>query len=88
MSALGLVEGPSDVTTAWSQIDWARIVRHVSRLQARIVKAVKAGRWHRVRSLQRLLVNSFAAKLLAVKRVCSNRGKGWSNWPALAGWLL
>jgi RNA-directed DNA polymerase len=75
MSALGLVEGPSDATTAWLQIDWARIVRHVSRLQARIVKATQAGKWHRVRSLQRLLVNSLAAKLLAVKRVCSNRGK-------------
>ena len=75
MSALGLVEGPSDATAAWSQIDWAKLHRHVSRLQARIVKALKAGQWHRVRSLQRLLVNSFAAKLLAVKRVCSNRGK-------------
>jgi RNA-directed DNA polymerase len=50
-------------------------VRYVSRLQARIVKAIKAGKWHRVSSLQRLLVNSFSAKLLAVKRVCSNRGK-------------
>ena len=75
MSALGLIEGPLDVTTAWSQIDWAKIARHVSRLQARIVKAIKAGKWHRVRALQRLLVNSFSAKLLAVKRVCSNRGK-------------
>ena len=51
------------------------IRRHVSRLQARIVKAVRAGNWHRVRCLQRLLANSFAAKLLAVKRVSSNRGK-------------
>jgi RNA-directed DNA polymerase len=75
MSALGLVEGPLDAAAAWSQLDWARICHSVSRLQARIVKAVNAGQWHRVRSLQRLLANSFAAKLLAVKRVCSNRGK-------------
>ena len=75
MNALGLIEGPWDEAAAWSQIDWAKLHRHVSRLQARIVKAVQAGQWHRVRSLQRLLVNSFAAKLLAVKRVCSNRGK-------------
>jgi len=39
------------------------------------VKAIQAGSWHRVRSLQRLLVRSLAAKLLAVRRVCSNRGK-------------
>jgi RNA-directed DNA polymerase len=75
MNALGVIEGPQDAAALWSTLDWTRIRRHVSRLQARIVKAIKAGQWHRVRSLQRLLVNSFAAKLLAVKRVCSNRGK-------------
>ena len=75
MNALGIIEGPRDEAAAWSAIDWVKIRHSVSRLQARIVKAVKAGRWHRVRSLQRLLVHSFAAQLLAVKRVCSNRGK-------------
>ena len=75
MNALGVIEGPQDAAALWSTIDWARICRHVSRLQARIVKAVRAGAWHRVRSLQRLLANSFAAKLLAVRRVSSNRGK-------------
>ena len=58
MSAFALIEGPLDAATAWLQIDWTRIQRLVSRLQARIVKAMKAGRWHRVRSLQRLLVSS------------------------------
>jgi RNA-directed DNA polymerase len=71
----GVIEGPRGGAALWSAIDWAKIRRHVSRLQARIVKAVRAGKWHRVRCLQRLLANSFAAKLLAVKRVSSNRGK-------------
>ncbi len=75
MNAIGVIEGPQGVAAHWSSIDWTKIRRHVSRLQARIVKAVRAGRWHRVRCLQRLLANSFAAKLLAVKRVSSNRGK-------------
>jgi RNA-directed DNA polymerase len=75
MSALGLIEGPPDAAAAWLQIDWAKVQHCVSRLQARIVKATQAGAWHRVRSLQRLLVRSSAAKLLAVRRVCSNRGK-------------
>ena len=74
MNALGVIEGPHDVAAHWLSIDWSRIRRQVSRLQARIVKAVRAGRWHRVRSLQRLLANSLAAKLLAVQRVSSNRG--------------
>jgi len=75
MNAIGVIEGPQGAAAHWSTIVWSRIRRHVSRLQARIVKAVRAGKWHRVRCLQRLLANSFAAKLLAVKRVSSNRGK-------------
>jgi RNA-directed DNA polymerase len=75
MNALGVIEGPQGAAALWSTIDWTRVRRHVSRLQARIVKAVRAGQWHLVRCLQRLLASSFAAKLLAVQRVSSNRGK-------------
>jgi RNA-directed DNA polymerase len=75
MNAIGVIEGPRGTAAHWSSIDWTKIRRHVSRLQARIVKAVRAGRWHRVRCLQRLLASSFFAKLLAVQRVSSNRGK-------------
>jgi len=39
------------------------------------VKAGKNGLKEKVRSLQRLLANSLASKLLAIKRVISNRGK-------------
>ncbi|MBK1702598.1 group II intron reverse transcriptase/maturase [Thiococcus pfennigii] len=74
MSAFGVIEGPQGLAAHWLAIDWSRIRRQVSRVQARIVKAVRAGKWHRVRSLQRLLANSLAAKLLAVQRVSSNRG--------------
>jgi RNA-directed DNA polymerase len=74
MSAIGIIEGPQAQAAHWASIDWPRIRRQVGRLQARIVKALRAGQWHRVRSLQRLLANSLAAKLLAVQRVSSNRG--------------
>jgi RNA-directed DNA polymerase len=75
MNAIGVIEGPRDAGACWSAIDWTKLRRHVSRLQARIVKAVRAGNWHRMRCLQRLLASSFFAKLLAVQRVSSNRGK-------------
>lgn len=75
MNTLGVMEGPRGAAASWSSIDWAKISRHVSRLQPRIVKAVRAGRWHRVRCLQRLLANAFAAKLLVVRRVSSHQGK-------------
>ncbi|WP_051079897.1 group II intron reverse transcriptase/maturase [Thioalkalivibrio thiocyanodenitrificans] len=75
MNATGFIEGPLDAPLPWNRICWETVRRNVSRLQARIVKAVRAGRWHRVRSLQRLLRKSLGAKLLAVQRVTSNRGK-------------
>lgn len=49
--------------------------RLVRRLQMRIAKAEREGKRGKVRSLQRLLTSSFAAKCLAVKRVTSNQGK-------------
>jgi RNA-directed DNA polymerase len=65
----------SGKTTAWEQLDWSQCERHVRRLQARIVKATREGRWGKVKALQWLLTHSFAAKALAVKRVTENQGK-------------
>jgi RNA-directed DNA polymerase len=39
------------------------------------VKAVKEGRWGKVKYLQRILTRSFYAKALAVERVTTNQGK-------------
>ncbi|MBU3918215.1 reverse transcriptase N-terminal domain-containing protein, partial [bacterium] len=59
----------------WARIDWDRARSVVRRLRMRIAKAVKESRWGKVRSLRQLLSHSFYAKLLAVKRVTSNKGK-------------
>lgn len=59
----------------WHAIDWQRTHQNVRRLQARIVKATQAGRWGKVKALQRLLTRSFSGKALAVKRVTENQGK-------------
>ncbi len=59
----------------WAQINWDQARREVRRLQLRIAKAVKESRWNKVHALQYLLSRSFYAKLLAVKRVTSNKGK-------------
>ena len=64
-----------DDAKKWSSIDWKHARRQVRRLQVRIAKAVKEGRWNKVKALQYLLTRSFYAKLLAVKRVTSNKGK-------------
>jgi RNA-directed DNA polymerase len=64
----------SGKATHWEQVDWPKCEHHVRRLQARIVKATREGRWGKVKALQRLLTYSFAAKALAVKRVTENQG--------------
>jgi RNA-directed DNA polymerase len=65
----------SHATVDWHAIDWPKAHRNVRRLQARIVKATQAGRWGKVKALQRLLTHSFSGKALAVKRVTENQGK-------------
>jgi len=64
-----------DDAKKWKSIDWKHARRQVRRLQVRIAKAVKENRWNKVKVLQYLLTRSFYAKLLAVKRVTSNKGK-------------
>ena len=59
----------------WDQIKWDYVTEEVTRLQMRIAKATKAGRWNKVQALQRLLTRSRSGKLLAVKRVTENKGK-------------
>jgi RNA-directed DNA polymerase len=59
----------------WQAINWPQAHRVVRRLQVRIVQATQAGRWGKVKALQRLLTHSFSARAVAVKRVTENPGK-------------
>lgn len=56
-------------------LDWKTVRRKVKRLQMRIAKAAKQKKYRLMRSLQWLLAHSFYAKLTAVRRVTSNKGK-------------
>jgi RNA-directed DNA polymerase len=63
-------------TYAWSQLPWRQLEGSVFKLERRIYKASQAGDIRRVHRLQRLLLKSRAAKLLAVRRVTQdNQGK-------------
>jgi len=59
----------------WHAINWQHVNQTVRRLQSRIVKATQAGRYGKVKALQRLLTHSFSGKALAVRRVTENQGK-------------
>ena len=59
----------------WEQANWSHIETEVKRLQVRIAKAVREGRWGKAKALQHLLTRSHSGKMLAVKRVAENSGK-------------
>ena len=59
----------------WNTRPWTRVQRHVFTRQKRIYRAASRGDVPTVRTLQRLLRHSCAAKRLAVRRVTQdNRG--------------
>jgi len=60
----------------WHPIDWGTCHRKVRSLQGRIVKSVRTGEWRKAKRLCYLLVHSYSARALAVKRVAEeNKGK-------------
>src|SRR5215472_12991051 len=60
--------------TDWHAIPWRKVWRNVRRLQARIVKAVREGRWGKVKALVYLLTHSFSGRAAAILRVTTNQG--------------
>jgi len=59
----------------WNSIEWSQLECQVRRLQVRIAKAASENRWGKVSFLQWVLTRSIAARLLAVLRVVTNKGK-------------
>jgi RNA-directed DNA polymerase len=60
----------------WSQLPWRKLERQVFKLQTRIYRASRRGDVKAVHRLQRLLLTSWAARCLAVRRVSQdNQGK-------------
>lgn len=67
---------PVKLSEVWKTIPWKKIQRNVFRLQKRIYRAKQRGDVRTVHKLQRLLLRSWSARLLAVRRVSQdNRGK-------------
>jgi RNA-directed DNA polymerase len=61
---------------AWRRLPWRKLEQHVYRIQKRIYRASQRGNTRAVHKLQKLLMKSEAARLLAVRRVTQdNQGK-------------
>jgi RNA-directed DNA polymerase len=75
MSAAEKLAGAApDDAPDWHSIDWKKVYRNVRRLQARIVKALREGRWGKVQALVYLLTHSYSGRALAILRVTTNQG--------------
>ena len=69
----------------WSTIPWPKLERYVYRLQKRIYQASCHGKTQVVHRLQQLLMQSRAARLLAVRRVTQdNQGKATAGVDGVA----
>ena len=63
-------------TVEWNTLNWRKIQKAVFKLQKRIYQASISGDVRKVRKLQKTLLNSYYAKLIAVRRVSQdNSGK-------------
>jgi len=75
MTTVNTVGAASRKPDEWDSLAGLKLSGNVRRLQVRIVKATKEGRWGKVKALQRLLTHSYSGKVLAVCRVATNRGR-------------
>jgi len=67
---------PDPESESWNKLPWRKFEQHVYRIQKRIFRAEQRGNTRAVHKLQKLLMKSRAARLLAVRRVAQdNQGK-------------
>lgn len=60
----------------WKSTPWNKLRRNLFRLQVRVYKAIRAGDKRKAKSLQKLILKSYAAGMLAVRQVTQlNAGK-------------
>jgi len=70
----GSVDASSAKNRNWQSQPWDRLRQEVRRLQMRIAKAIKEKQIRRARSLQWILTHSHSAKMMAIRRVTTNKG--------------
>lgn len=67
---------PKDSNPEWNEINWKKLEKRLYKLQTRIFQAAKINDIKTVRKVQKIILNSWTAKLLAVRKVTQeNRGK-------------
>ena len=71
-----MIRRTGDCSESWKTYNWKKARKNVFRLQKRIYKAMRAGDTRKVRNLQKLLLKSQSAMMLAIRQVTQlNAGK-------------
>ncbi len=71
-----MVRHMSSHSESWRKLNWKKFRRNLFRLQVRLWKAIRAGDKARARNLQKLVLRSQSARLLAIRQVTQlNQGK-------------
>jgi len=58
----------------WHRINWRKTKKYVSNIQYKMVVAYRKGDKSNFHRLQKKLMDSFAARALAVRKITSNKG--------------
>ena len=71
-----MVRHSQQTSESWKNLPWKQFKKDLFRLQKRLFKAVKTGDKRKARSLQKLILKSKAARMLAIRQVSQlNAGK-------------
>lgn len=75
MSYSNTTNGLKKPLSDWSQINWRKVIKVVKNLRQRIFLARKLGNFRKLRSLQKLMLRSYANLLLSVRKITqTNKG--------------
>ncbi|MEL6164681.1 MAG: reverse transcriptase N-terminal domain-containing protein, partial [Cyanobacteria bacterium J06628_3] len=71
-----MIRHSKNASESWRKLPWKKFRKNLFRLQRRIFKAIRVGDIARARSLQKLILKSTSAKLLAIRQVTQlNKGR-------------
>src|SRR5436305_771312 len=86
MQSQSLANGLDEAAINWHAIPWCTVFRLLKNLRGRIFRATKEGNLKKVRSLQKLMLRSYANLVASIRRVTQvNDGR---NTPGVDGVIV
>jgi len=71
-----MVRHSRNASELWKKTPWRNLRKNLFRLQCRVFKAIRAGDKRKAKNLQKLILKSQAARMLAIRQVTQlNAGK-------------